>query len=69
MYQPIQAPPVRRPDLVHPLRFYLPIIDCMTSTQLDDMKNNLSFDTNYNDPQAFNIPSADRMRLSCRPGW
>jgi cyanobactin biosynthesis protein (PatB/AcyB/McaB family) len=68
MYQPIQAPPVRRPDLVDPLRFYLPNIDCMTQEQLTDMKNNLSFDTNFNDPQAFVLPSADRMRLSCWPG-
>ncbi|MGB3438331.1 MAG: hypothetical protein WBA97_06215 [Actinophytocola sp.] len=69
MYQPIQAPPVHRPDLVDALKFYLPNIDCMTSRQLDDMKNNLSSDTNYNDPQGFNSPSAARIRLSCWPGW
>jgi hypothetical protein len=68
MYQPIQAPPVHRPDLVDPLRFYLPNIDCMTPGQVGDMANNLSFDTNFNDPQAYNFPSADRMRLSCWPG-
>lgn len=69
MYQPIQAPPVHRPDLVDPLAFYLPNLRCMTQEQLTDMKNNLSFDTNFNDPQAFNFPSADRMRMSCWPGW
>lgn len=68
MYQPIQAPPVHRPDLVDPITFYLPNIEDMTPDQVDDMMNNLSFDTNFNDPQAFNFPSADRMRLSCWPG-
>jgi hypothetical protein len=68
MYEPIQAPPVHRPELVDPVTPYLPNIHHMTPGQVDAMENNLAFDTNFNDPQAFTFPSADRMRLSCWPG-
>lgn len=66
MSEPIQAPPVRRPQLVDAATFYNPAT--MSQDQIDYMRQKFAFDMNYNDPQAFNFPSADRMRVSTWPG-
>jgi cyanobactin biosynthesis protein (PatB/AcyB/McaB family) len=67
MYGPIQAPPVRRPDLVDARKFYSDVVG-MTKDQVELMQRKFAFDLNFNDPQAFAFPSADRMRVSSWPG-
>lgn len=67
MTEPIQAPPVRRPELVDPTTFYTHL-DQMTEQQWAYLQMKFAFDMNFNDPQAFVFPSADRMRFSSWPG-
>ena len=59
---PTQAPPVRRPDLVHPHR----AVDVVHGTpeQLLAMRMRLMHGANFNDPQYFEYPSFARMRVS-----
>lgn len=61
---PKQSPPVRRPGLVHPHR----AVDVVHGTpeQLVAMRIRLIHGANFNDPQAFEYPSFDRMRLSAQ---
>jgi cyanobactin biosynthesis protein (PatB/AcyB/McaB family) len=59
---PRQTPPVRRPELVYPHR----TVDVThgTADQLVAMRIRLMHGANYNDPQHFEYPSVNRMRVS-----
>lgn len=62
MTLPKQAPPVRRPELVVPHS----VVDVTHGTpqQLIAMRMRLMHGANFNDPQAFEHPSYERMRVS-----
>lgn len=62
MLLPKQAPPVRRPELVHPHR----TVDVVhgTTEQLIAMRMRLMHGANLNDPQCFAYASFERMKLS-----
>lgn len=59
---PMQAPPVRRPELVHPHR----VVDVVHGTprQLVAMRMRLMHGANFNDPAPFTPPGPWRMRVS-----
>jgi cyanobactin biosynthesis protein (PatB/AcyB/McaB family) len=59
---PIQAPPVRRPELVEPHR----TVDVVHGTpdQLVAMRMRLTHGANFNDPAPFAWPTTQRMRAS-----
>ncbi|HEY3610508.1 MAG TPA: hypothetical protein VGL06_23605 [Pseudonocardiaceae bacterium] len=65
MNQPIQAPPVRRPDLVDPATCY--DVDRLTDDQRSYLQMRIALDSNFNDPQAFAVPSAEQMKVSAWP--
>lgn len=64
---PIQAPPVRRPELVDPATMY-PDIDQLNAEQKIAMQRLIGFDANFNDPQWFAVPTVEVMKVSARPG-
>ncbi|MCX2729195.1 hypothetical protein OOZ19_02995 [Saccharopolyspora sp. NFXS83] len=64
---PVQAPPVRRPELVRAEEFFGDV-DELTDDQKVTMQVMLGLDANFNDPQWFAMPGAAAMRVSARPG-
>jgi cyanobactin biosynthesis protein (PatB/AcyB/McaB family) len=67
MRLPAQSPPVRRPEVVQPHR----VVEVVRGTpdELIAMRMRLMHGANFNDPQAFAVPTVERMRLSaCTPG-
>ena len=68
MRLPIQAKPVKRPELIQPHT----TVD-VEREDLASIRSRLIYGTNYNDPPALRMPSYDRMKrtgFTCRvPGW
>jgi len=63
MRLPIQAKPVNRPDLIQPHT----TVDVVhgRDEDLKNIRNDLAFGANYNDPPALRMPTYARMKLTC----
>ena len=71
MRLPIQAKPVKRPELIHP-HTTLDIKDGDAAGRLS-IRSRLTYGANYNDPPALHMPICHWVKLPCStraaPGW
>jgi cyanobactin biosynthesis protein (PatB/AcyB/McaB family) len=71
MRLPIQAKPVKRPELIQPHTTV--DVEYGDAEDLVSIRSRLTHGANYNDPPALRMPKYDRMKLTCFtcpvPGW
>jgi cyanobactin biosynthesis protein (PatB/AcyB/McaB family) len=71
MRLPIQAKPVKRPELIQPHT----TVDVKPGERerLASIRSRLLYEANYNDPPALRMPTSVRMKMTCftcpGPGW
>jgi cyanobactin biosynthesis protein (PatB/AcyB/McaB family) len=68
---PIQAKPVKRPDLIQP--HTLVDVDYGDAEDLVSIRSCLTHGANYNDPPPYRMPSYEQMKWGCftcpTEGW
>ena len=71
MRLPIQAKPVKRPELIQPHTTV--DVEHGGGEDLVSIRSRLTYGANYNDPPALRMPTYGRMKLTCFtcpvPGW
>jgi len=60
---PIQAPPVKRPDLIQPHTAV--DVEHGTAEDLVSIRSRLTHGANYNDPPALRMPDYQQMKQTC----